>query len=317
MMPFRVLLIIVMSVYLSGCLSTPLEFFSAENTSANLRNKIIGPHGNAEKNAAPTHFTKLEMIEKDLKKVKEYMQELNTIRPQLTKIIAMEQDFNFMVEQLTGLTSLNNKALFIQDDNNKQSESNQLEGMVSKFSPSTSLNASFTGNDSSSSFASEEFSNTSVKLGAATSLSKFSEKIANVNPKPQVGSQNIENDLLAGDSDAKFSQTPLMKSKSGLADDALSADATLSSVGQSGIHLVSVSKKSNLTDYYNMMSVKFPDILANKKPLVELVNVNGQQFYSLRIGPYSNQLANVNCRKLTADGTYCGVVNYQGEPLKL
>ena len=287
-----------MSIYLSGCWSTPLDFFSNEKVSTNVRNQISSPYVDPDRSVDSL----------DNEKIKEYVQELETMRPQLLKVIEMEQDLSFMIEQIASFSSLDNKARYIQDFNQSQEE---LKGIDSGDFSSDPFIVANTPNDSQDALVSTDAGSQNVRLVAAPTISKFSDVNSATNLKTLPIPTNNNATSAVTEVDSKFSQLERKANEPDI------IEALVETKDQSGIHLVSVSKKSNLPDFWNNMLSKYPDILADKRPLVELVNVNGKQFYSLRVGPYSNDLAKLECKRLSADGTYCGVVNYQGQALKL
>ncbi|MCC2604781.1 SPOR domain-containing protein [Planctobacterium marinum] len=83
--------------------------------------------------------------------------------------------------------------------------------------------------------------------------------------------------------------------------------------GNVALHLASYSKKGNLQQGWDSLYNKFKDVLCLRSARSELVNVQGKDYYSLRVGPYASQDEAIkDCRILTSKGQYCALSQFSG-----
>lgn len=85
--------------------------------------------------------------------------------------------------------------------------------------------------------------------------------------------------------------------------------------GDIALHLMSISDFDNVQKGWETLRSKFSDILCNKRLLVKNVVVEGQQYFSLRVGSFSYTQAMQTCEALKARGQYCSLTQYTGRPI--
>jgi hypothetical protein len=82
------------------------------------------------------------------------------------------------------------------------------------------------------------------------------------------------------------------------------------------LHLASYSSLESARKGWNALSKKFANELCGLIPVTDIVTVKNKQFYSLRVGGFSNkQPADIACAKLSSKSQYCRSIAFVGKEL--
>ncbi|WP_395342092.1 SPOR domain-containing protein [Ningiella sp. W23] len=271
--------------------------------------------------------------------------ELEQLRPDIYRVIALEGDIQYFLEHLESNTDMSAEAnqldgeLLMESADDRPNFSNldtpaELSKLrLSKQSPSLSASAS-------SSVA--EPSNKQVEVAAIPSLhelknlkqtssntstsqtqrsNKQSRNYSQFDKFSRVDEANVQAEHLSSGTHTRptVAASPQNNLKQQMSEQARGfekvTDERLSTDRAFAVHLVSMRQAQMLNNAWVSINQQYSNFFPQKTPLAQKVNVKGETYYSLRIGPFSKNEAGSVCSEIKSSGEYCGVLAYEGENL--
>lgn len=255
--------------------------------------------------------------------INKHIQEWEELKPGIKRLVALESDLKFLIAELA-------KANDISDSPVKQQPvsspavalNNKPETPARERAPVAA--ASFFIDEPSEQIAkpvkkvevpqrkepkpvSSPFSEDQTDIAQTEPKSEVTETAP---PPPTVSRPQPSRDFVA--KSPIFSQTTTQSSSIG-GPDRCTPPGNRKVEGNVALHLASYSKKGNLQQGWDSLYNKFKEVLCLRSARSELVNVQGKDYYSLRVGPYASQDEAIkDCRILTSKGQYCALSQFSG-----
>jgi hypothetical protein len=311
-------IVVVLSALQSAC-------FSFGN------NKIVEPSQNSYSPANIEHT-------RQIAELRDEVEELKSLKPQIVKLIKYENEFAYMFEQITSLSSplsastlstpstLSSEALISQ----AMDDTPSLQDLQSSLGAQTLVANPV--NNSTRSTANNRNDASSVEVGVADDKFKDMSRasLARENRRESTRRQQTRapvSDQSNAEIDAKFASRSVPNSISNVST-ASSARSQMQgstnelqdkckvSTGKFAIHLVSYSSPQQADKGWQVLNPKVSDITCNRQARLQEVNVNNKVYYSVRVGPYqSDKAAREVCSRISQRGQYCGVSEYVGDSI--
>lgn len=347
----KFLVLCIACLTLGGCMSTAGEWFSFSSTelahsqnndeNARTNNRAYQKNGKMQSKAMLNTIANAKVEETD-KKLETLIKEWDAVKSDINRIIELEAELGFIVDELTKQDSLNslhkeNIALaqytpesmpevnsgdpirsdrdFAPPEQERNRENTTIVGQAAaiinmdnvidvgtKFSAQASNLAL---NDPTSANTSE----TRLEQNKAMRMdNKFSQ-----NTHTKQGISSYQTASIVG----SLPSDNLMHNESNsLSTLSTNEGCKLASLDNSiGIHLISLKDEKKVNKAANQLLNKFSALLCGSYKVNNVV-VKGEQYYSVRFGPYTNrQEAQKACSLIRAKGQYCGLADFVGQTM--
>lgn len=347
----KILLLCITTLALGGCMSTAGEWFSFssnEPSQAQEKDKNQYPTSlSYQQNGKPQskamqNTIAISKAEETDKKLNSLIKEWDAVKSDINRIIELEAELGFIVEELNKQDSLNslnqeNIALVeytpesmpevnsgdpIHSDQDFVSTAQEIgkgsNTVVGQAAPIINV-ASVLEVDSQ--FSSQSSKQPTNRLGSNISSEnrlQQNEVLRMDNKFSQISDNKLQSSTFQTASIVGELPSDRVMNNKGDANNTLLAGerCSLSSIDKSiGIHLISLKDEKKVNKAANELLNKFSAQLCGTYK-VNNVLVKGEQYYSVRFGPYTNrEEAQKACSSIRAEGQYCGLADFVGQTM--
>lgn len=234
-----------------------------------------------------------------------YIEEWEDLKPAITKVIALENELSFALQALENNNPENNAVLSVEE----------LQSLPNSFQQDQQIQPVFNSRNVNGTNINERADSIDAKFASAGSSAPIKLGVA-----APLGRSFDNTSTGDGANTDKFSQATeqsqnMIQTQQRLTSNTRCGESRSIANGDDyAIHLASYSKKISANSGQKSFLAKYQNELCEKVAIIKPVEVKGNNYYSLRFGPYlSSQEAQNVCAILRQRSDYCSVSRFDGE----